>query len=76
MDANEKLTALYEIVSALDAQKSRLYDLAQDAEGSSLIYGMIDRVQEAMTSVSQEALKIERKLENDANKRLMTNLLS
>ena len=67
---------LREIVNDLDAQKSRLYDIADDAkqagrgEDQDECYAMIDKIQDAMDAVSKAALKIEKKFEEAANKAL------
>lgn len=61
------------IVSILDAQKSKLYDMADDAkqagrgEDQDECYAMIDKIQDAMAAVSKAALKIEEKSEEGAN---------
>jgi ferredoxin-fold anticodon binding domain-containing protein len=72
MDKINRLSELSEIVANLEKSKSKLYDLAQieTGEDKDITYHLIDAVQDAMTAVSTEALKIEKGLEAQSNRQL------
>ena len=68
------------IVNILDAQKNKLYEIADNAKqaGQSTdqdeCYQMISKIQTAMEAISSAALKAERKHEEDAANKLYNRM--